>query len=160
MPPGQEKKGKGEKGEKGKGEGEYSGKGGKGITKQKEKAKENMVEKEVMGDYKGKGKGKGKGDHWGPYAYVKGYQGFSDCWEKGHKAGEVKCGMQEVSAGGNQSMADCGAVEICIVPNVCQVETEEKVPPVPSLFVAELREDCRSSGIPGSIRREVGPLPK
>ncbi len=121
--------GKGQKGEKGKGKGMWGGKGGKGDWKGKGKGKGDFGAKGYKGDYKGKGKGKGKGDYWGMPSGGKGYQGICfECGEKGHKAGEGMCKIQEVTNGEESMGTNCDAVKIGTVWNVCTVDATVEPP--------------------------------
>ena len=102
-------------------------KAARGITKEKEKAKESIV-----GDYKGKG-------YWGQYSYGKGYQGYCHaCTKQGHKANEGLCEVQEVNNSGNQSGADCDAVEIGTVWNFCALEFDGGGPPTKTIVGTQL----------------------
>jgi hypothetical protein len=107
----------------------WGGKGGKGDWKGKGKGKGDFGAKGYKGDYKGKGKGKGKGDYWGMPSGGKGYQGICfECGEKGHKAGEGMCKIQEVTSGEESMGTECAAVEIGTVWNVCTVEATVEPP--------------------------------
>ena len=56
----------------------------------------------------------------------KGYQGICyECGEKGHKAGEGMCKIQEVTNGEELVGTNCDAVEIGTVWNVCAVDKIE-----------------------------------